>query len=36
MCNIYVYMDEKRILFMDFKIENAKNLKVEFKKNAKT
>ena len=31
MCNV-IYMDEKRMQFMNFKIENAKNLKMEFKK----
>ena len=28
-------MDEKRMLFMNFKIVNVKNLKMEFKKTAK-
>ena len=33
--NIPLYMDEKRILFMNFKIVNAKNWKMELKKSTK-
>ena len=32
---ISLYMDEKRMPFMNFKIVNAKNLKIEFKSTAK-
>ena len=34
-CVIFLYMDEKRVPFMNFKMVNAKNLKMEFKKTAK-
>ena len=34
-CVISLYMDEKRMPFMDFKIVNTKSLKMEFKKTAK-
>ena len=32
---ISLYMDEKRMPFMNFKIVNAKNLKIEFKSTTK-